>query len=132
MVADVDSPSPLPASLRWAAWMVLGEAAAVALVAAFLMYADLTATATDLGSAVALTVFVLAVAAVLALLGANLRRRRAWPRGPAIALQLMLLPIAYYMTVGGLAWLGVPIGALGLVVAGLLIAPATREGLGIR
>jgi hypothetical protein len=45
---------------------------------------------------------------------------------------MMLLPIGYSMIRGGLAWVGVPVLLLGLFGAGLLLAPATRESLGIR
>lgn len=123
---------PVPAALRWAVWLLLGEAAAVALIAGYLLYEDLTATAANTGQALALTGYAAIMAALLALVGVNLGRRRAWPRGLAIALQVMLVAIAYYMVRGGLGWLGLPIGALGLTVTGLLLTAATREALGIR
>jgi hypothetical protein len=44
----------------------------------------------------------------------------------------MLLPIGWFMVGGGLAWLGVPVFVLGLVGAGLLVAPTTREALGVK
>lgn len=123
---------PIPATLRWAVWLLLGEAAAVALIAGYLLYEDLTAAAADTGQALAVTGYALVIAALLAVAGVNLARRRAWPRGLAIALQLMLVAIAYYMVRGGLAWLGLPVAALGLTVAGLLLTTATRQALGIR
>src|SRR2546430_8879744 len=49
-----------------------------------------------------------AVAVLLGLLSVTLGRARAWARGPSIALELLLVPIGYYMTVGGTPWLGVP------------------------
>lgn len=138
MVARMTSPAlprfgeRIPATLRWAVWLVLAEATAVALVAGYLLYEDLTATSTDAGRALALTGYAAVMAAVLALLGVNLGRRRAWSRAPAIALQLITLPIAYYMIRGGLPWLGLPVGAIALTVTGLLLAPPTREALGVR
>jgi hypothetical protein len=48
-----------------------------------------------------------------------------------VALQLMLLPIGYYMTIGGLPWFGVPVGLVGLVVGGLLVMPSSARALGI-
>jgi hypothetical protein len=137
MVVRMTSPAlprlgePIPAALRWAVRLLLGEAAAVALIAGYLLYEDLTAEVTSLGQALAVTGYALVMAALLALAGINLARRRAWPRGLAVALQLMLVAIAYYMVRGGLAWLGLPVAALGLTVAGLLVSPATREALGI-
>jgi hypothetical protein len=61
-----------------------------------------------------------------------LHHRRGWARGPAIVLEMLFIPIGYYMTTGGLAWLGLPVMALGLVGAGLLLAPSTRTALGLK
>ena len=58
-------------------------------------------------------------------------RRRAGARAPAIVLQLMLLPIGYYMIQGGLGWLGVPLIILGVAVCGLLVSPPTTRALGV-
>lgn len=126
-----DSPA-LPASLRWAVGILLGEAAGVAVIAAILGYEDLTAEATDVRAALFVTLYAVAMAVVLALLGFNLAKRRAWPRGPAIALQLIMLLPAYNMIRGGLAWVGVPIAGLAVAVIVLLVTPAVREALGIR
>lgn len=123
--------SSLPATLKWAVWLLVGEAVAVGTLAGLLLYADLTATASDTARALAVTAYAVIMAGVLALLGLNLARRRKWPRAPAIAIQLLLLPIAYYLIKGGAAWLGIPVGALAITVTALLVTPATREALGI-
>jgi hypothetical protein len=122
----------LPSTLRWTVWLLRAEAVAVGMVAAFLVYESVTATATDLWSAILVTAFAAAAAAALWLLGAALANRRAGARAPAIVLQLMLLPIGYYMTTGGIGWLGVPLIAIGLLVAGLLVSPPTTRGLGLQ
>lgn len=127
MVSGVPS---LPWTMRWAVGLLFVEAAALGGLAAFLGYKDLTAT--NLRGALAFTIFVLLVAVVLALLGVNLVRRHRLARGPTIAFQLLLLPTGYYMITGGLAWLGLPVIAVALGIAGLLIAPASRDALGIR
>lgn len=120
-----------PGPLRWAVWLLRGEAVALGLLAAFLVYQDVTATATDLASALFVTGFAVGGAVVLWLLGAALSRRRSGARAPAIVLQLMLLPVGYYMVQGGLGWLGIPLIALGLLVAGLLVSPPTTRALGV-
>ncbi|NJC66695.1 hypothetical protein HC028_19600 [Planosporangium flavigriseum] len=112
--------------------MLLAQAVVVALIVAFLVYKDITARVVVLRDALIVTGFTVLVAVVLAALGWALSRRRAWARGPAVVMELMLLPIGWFMISGGLAWLGVPVLALGLVGAGLLVAPATREALGVR
>ncbi|MCW2640183.1 MAG: hypothetical protein JWP76_2489, partial [Dactylosporangium sp.] len=82
--------------------------------------------------AMIVTSFAVLIAVLLGVLALALTRRRAWARGPAVVLELMLLPIGWFMVSGGLAWLGVPVFLLGLLGAGLLVTPATREALGVR
>jgi hypothetical protein len=130
---DAGDPTPTgaPATLRWAVGLLAAQAVGVAAAAAFLGYEDVTAPATDRGSAAAVTGYVAVMAALLALLAWALWRRRGWARGPAVVLELLQVPIGYYMTVGGLAWLGLPVLLAAAVTAGLLVAPATRAALGV-
>jgi len=109
----------------------MAEAVGVAAIAVYLGYEDLTAEATSLRDALVLTGFAILVAAALGWLAVALYRRQSWARSPAIVLQLLFLPTAYYMISGGLAWLGVPIAVLGVVVITLLVGAATRDALGI-
>jgi hypothetical protein len=122
---------PAPAPLRWAIWLLIIEAVGLGVVGAFLVYEDLTAEATELGAALAVTAFAFAAAAALALLARALWQRRGGARGPAVALQLFLLPIGYYMIQGGVGWLGFPVIVLGLVGCGLLVTPSTTRALGL-
>ncbi|EEP71516.1 hypothetical protein MCAG_01843 [Micromonospora sp. ATCC 39149] len=120
-----------PTTLRWAVRLLRAEAAALGLVAVWLVWADLTATTTDLPSALLVTAFALGGAVALWALGGALDRHRAGARAPAIVLQLMLLPVGWYMIQGGLGWLGVPLMALGLGVSALLVSPPTTRALGL-
>ena len=52
----IDS-APFPVTLRWAVRLLWAEAAALGLIAMWLIWADLTATTTDLLSALLVTVF---------------------------------------------------------------------------
>ena len=79
-----------------------------------------------------LPAFPAGLAVLLALLGWQLVRLRSWARGPAIVLELLLAPLGYYMVIGGAAWLGIPAIVAGLACTGLLVAPASRQALGIR
>lgn len=130
-VTDGTATQRAPATLRWVVWLLILEAIGIGLVGAFLVYEDLTAEATDLGAALTVTVFAFASAVALALLARALWRRRAGARGPAVVLQLFLLPIGYYMIQGGLGWLGVPVIVAGLLGCGLLVAPDTTRALGL-
>lgn len=125
----IDS-GPVPATLHWAVRLLRAEAVALGLVAVWLIWSDLTAPAHDLVSALLVTAFALAGAAALWVLGGALARRRAGGRAPAIVLQLMLLPIGWYMIQGGLGWLGLPLMVLGLGVVGLLVSAPTNHALG--
>ncbi|WP_280835913.1 hypothetical protein [Micromonospora sp. A200] len=127
----IDS-GPVPDTLRWAVRLLRAEAVALALLAAWLIWADLTATKTDLVSALFVTGFAFAGAAALWALGAALARRRAGARAPAMVLQLMLLPVGWFMISGGLGWLGVPLMVLGVGVCALLVSPPTTRALGFR
>ncbi|MFF5175483.1 hypothetical protein ACFY3U_23040 [Micromonospora sp. NPDC000089] len=121
---------PVPDTLRWAVRLLRGEAVAVALLAAWLVWADLTARRTDLVSALFVTGFAVAGAVALWALGGALARRRAGARAPAIVLQLLLLPVGWFMISGGLGWLGVPLILLGVGVSALLVSPPTTRALG--
>ena len=123
--------TPMPPTLRWAVGLLAGEAVVVAALTGFVIYKDLTATVAVWRDAMIVTGFAATCAILLGLLAWMLARRRGWARGPAVVLQLMLLPVGWYMVSGGLAWLGVPVFLLGLVGAGLLVAPATRTALGV-
>ena len=126
----IDS-EPVPDTLRWAVRLLRGEAVALALLAAWLVWADLTAAKTDLVSALFVTGFAVAGAVALWALGGALARRRSGARAPAIVLQLMLLPVGWYMVQGGMGWLGVPLMLLGVGVCALLVSPPTTRALGV-
>ncbi|MEV0713962.1 hypothetical protein [Asanoa sp. NPDC050611] len=123
--------SPAPTTLRAAVWLLFAQAAGMVVLTAYLGYEVLTADATDITSALLLTVFAAFGAVALFLLGRALGHGRAGARGPAIVLQLMLCAVGYYMIQGGLAWLGVVLIALGLGLCALMIAPATSRALGV-
>ena len=121
-----------PTTLRWAVRLLGVEAAALAVVTLWLIYELATTTATRVRGAVLVTDYAGLMASLFALMGWALHHRRAWARGPAIGLEMLLIPIGYYMTMGGVAWLGLPVIAFGLVGAGMLLAPSTRATLGLK
>jgi len=125
-----EAPPREPATLRFAVWMLAGEAVALLPVLVFLLYEDLTGAADTPQGAVAVTLYAATFVVVLGGLAWALHRRRGWARGPGIVVQLLLIPIGYTMATSGLPALGVPVIVIGLVGAGALLAPATRQAVG--
>ena len=122
----------LPTPLRLAIALLFVEALGIGAVAVLFAYYGLTRKVASTGSAVSVVVFPAGLAVLLGLLGVTLARTRAWARGPSIALELLLVPLGYYMITGGTPWLGIPTIVVALACTGLLLAPATRDALGIR
>jgi hypothetical protein len=122
----------MPASLRWAVALLAAQGVGLAALAAYLLYEDVTAPPGDVRGALAVTLFAALMAGVLGLLAWALARRQGWARGAALVLQLLILPMGYYMVTGGAAWLGVPAIVIGLCEVAVLLAPTTRAALGGR
>jgi hypothetical protein len=116
-------------TLLWGVGALAVEAVGMAVGLAILLYADIAGQAGSVRGAVTVTVFAALLAAAFGGLAHSLWRRRRWARGPAIVLQLLLVPIGWGV-VGGLGWPGYVVMALGLVGAGALLAPTTRTALG--
>ncbi len=124
-----EAPPREPATLRVAVWMLAGEAVVFAGVLVFLLYEDVVGAAGTAKGAAAVTAYTALLAAVMGWLGWALHGRRAWARGPAVVVQLLLVLTGYTMTTNGLPAVGVPILVIGLVGGGTLLAPATRAAL---
>ncbi len=118
-------------TLKWAVWLLLIQATGLAFVTALLIYLNLTAEKTSVAMAWSSTVYVALLTAAFAFLAASLSRRKRWARGPAIVVELLQVPIGYTMITNGLPVLGVPVLLLGLLGAALLLAPSTRQELGL-
>jgi len=125
------SAPPTAPTLRWAVALLALEAAALAVVVGVLIYEDVATTPTSMRGAVLVTLYAVIMTAVFGGLAWALHRRQRWARGPAIVMQLLLVPIGFTMASGGAAWLGVPTILVGLAGAGTLLAPATRAALGM-
>lgn len=119
-------------TVEWATRLLFVEAAAVTAAALFLVYEDLTATGYNPQLAAFITGYTSAYAVAFIAAAIALAKRKRWSRGPALVLNLFLLPIGFFMILGGLWWLGVILMAYGLVVAVLLATPSTADALGIK
>ena len=103
--------------------LLILETAAAGVLAAFLVYQALVHEVTNVPDAVALTGFVVLVGAALA----GVAKARA--RAPAIVLQLLMVMTAVVIAGAGVVWLAVPLALLGILVATLLLTPATSGAL---
>ena len=130
--AGAPSADRTPGTLRWAVRLLLAEAAAFGSLAAYLVIMDVTARPTDLGVAIALTVFTALCALAVTAVARALARRSAAARAPAIVCQLMLIVIAYYLIRGGVWWIGVPVLLIAVVTGVLVVLPPTTQALGLR
>ena len=121
-----------PVVLRVARAIFLVETAAVLVYAGFLVYADTTEAADNRRRAILVTVYFGLYALAFVAVAWALLRGRSWSLGPAIALQLLLAAISYYMIQGGATLLGVLVLSLAVTGVVLLLAPASRQRLGRR
>jgi hypothetical protein len=105
---------------------VAGVVAAVAFVIRGLAGAD-QSTVSGFGNA---AWFAIVGGGVLAA-GWALWTGRRWGRGVAVFVQLLLLPVSWYIAVGSHQWLyGIPIAAVALVTLVLLFSPSALKWLG--
>jgi hypothetical protein len=125
------TPTAAPSTLRWAVLLLAAEAVAVAAVAVWAGVAAAGDAGQSTASRVATPAFALLLAVILGGLARALHRRYAGARGPAVVLQLLLVPIGWYTVGGGLPWLGVLELLAGIAGVILLLAPSTRAGLGV-
>lgn len=120
---------PSPVTLRIAIWLLAGEAAALGVLAVLLLISDLRGGATSQQGAIGVIGYVLVLAAAFGLLSWALHGRRAWARGPAIVLHMLMLPLGVALLSSG-NLLGVVAAVLSLSGCVVLLAPATRLAVG--
>lgn len=122
---------PSPVTVRQAAVVVLLEGVALVAVAVVLVVRHLAGAEDQpwLSGYGTAGWFVVMGSAVLAA-GWALWTGRRWGRGVAVFAQLLLLPVAWYMSVGSDQWLyGIPIAAVALVTLVLLFSPSALQWL---
>ena len=100
------------------------------MLAAVLLYGDLTEGADSQQGAIGVIAYVSVIAAVFAVLAWALSGRRAWARGPAIVLHMLLLPFGIASATGGQTLAGVIVLAASIAGMTVLLAPATRVAVG--
>jgi len=128
------SRGPLSVTLRGAVALLLLQSGALAGLLIIVVYVTLSENPGMVLDRTLLPFELLAIvlAAVLAALAWQLARRRAWARAPVIVLELLLLPVGYYLVQADSVWIGIPVIFAAAACIGLVIAPASRAELGIR
>ena len=130
VVTDTPTRTNAP-TLRWAVRLLAVEAVALTGLGIYVAWAALAKSSTSKQGAGALLALIIIGVLIVGGLSRALSNLKTWARGPAIVLELLLLPIGYTMISAGLAYVGIPVMLVGLFGAGLLLAPATRTALGL-
>jgi peptidoglycan/LPS O-acetylase OafA/YrhL len=120
---------PSPTIVRQAGVVVAVEGAALLVVAGVLVVRHLAGTTDPVWLSGYGTAgwFAIMGSGVLAA-GWALWTGRRWGRGIAVFANLLLLPVAYYMTIGSGQWgYGVPVAVVAIGALALLFSPSTLE-----
>lgn len=97
----------------------------------WLLWLSLTAAETAPGAGVAEALIAAGVAALLFYSARTLSRGQSGPRGIAVFLQLLLLPVGYHLAKAQLWPLAIAAWAVAVTMTVLLAVPSTRRSLDI-
>lgn len=117
-------------TLRWAVRVLWLHAFVMLAVFGVTIWAAFATKGVSIESVIATVAFFGALAAIFGGLAVALHQMRGWARGPAIVLEMLLIPIGY-MALSGVVAIGALVMLSGLVGAGMLLAPSTRGALGL-
>lgn len=128
MTAPVDPPPisiPPPSAVRLAAWVALGQAVLVVVVAAVVILARQDA---DLKWALATASYFVVLAVLIAAVGRGLLLGRRWARTPAIVIELIFALVGFYLAVpSGQVLPGVAMIVIGVAAVGMLLSKAAND-----
>ncbi|HEY5821933.1 MAG TPA: hypothetical protein VIT20_08150 [Propionibacteriaceae bacterium] len=116
--------TPKPTSLRVASTLLVVEALA-ALAFGVLEIGQIRSTRAVVG--VGVSVIMIGYGLLLLAMARGVIRGRRWSRGPAVATQLILLPIAWSFRQPPTTWVGLLIGAIAAAVLVGLLHPRSTE-----
>lgn len=121
----------LPITLKTVLVALVLEAAGLVTLGSFAIASSTTGQALVYGAGITEGVVAIILAALLIAFTTAMAKRRSWARNSTIFLQLMLLPIGYYMIKAGLWWWGGPVMLLGLATCLVLVSAPVRQTLGV-
>lgn len=111
--------------MRGAGLLVALQGLAALVVAAVLVVRGIAGADQRVANGLGTAVWFVLVGGVVLAAGRALVVGRRWGRGLAVVTQLLLLPVAWYLTVGShRPAVGIPVGIVALTVLGLLFSPA--------
>lgn len=128
--AEPEGSERAPATIRYAAGVVLVQAAALLVTAIALLVLAVTHSSQRLWAALAIAGFALLGALICYLCGRGLLALRPSARSPIVLLELLTLPVGYSLGIqSGRALVGVPVLISAAVVLALLFTPTARAAL---
>lgn len=114
-----------PTPVRSAGRIVAAQGAAALTVAVVLLVRGIAGADQRIVNGLGTAAWFVVVGAVVLAAGRALAVGKRWGRGLAVFTQLLLLPVAWYLTVGShRPAFGVPLGLSALAVLGMLFSPA--------
>lgn len=118
------TPPAAPIAVRRAGLIVALQGIAALIVAVVLVVRGIAGADQKMVNGLATAGWFVLVGAGVIAAGRALILGKRWGRGLAVITQLLLLPVAWYLTVGSRQpGFGIPLGAAALVVLGLLFSP---------
>lgn len=122
---------PAPSTVRVAGFIVAAQGLGALVIAAVLVVRAIAGADQRVVNGLATGVWFVLVGAVLAAAGRALVIGKRWGRGLAVFAQLLLLPVAWYLTVDSQQPVfGIPLGIVALTVLVLLFSPGALRWAG--
>lgn len=117
-------PGAAPSAVRAAGFLVAVQGVAALVMAVVLVVRGIAGADQHVVNGLGTAVFFVVVGAVVLAAGRALTLGKRWGRGLAVITQLLLLPVAWYLTVDShRPAFGIPAGVVALAVLGLLFSP---------
>ena len=117
--------TPAPSAVRGAGLIVALQGAAALVMAAVLVVRAIAGADQRVVNGLGTAVWFIVVGGVVLAAGRALALGKRWGRGLAVFAQLLLLPVAWYLTVGShQPVFGIPVGLVALTVLILLFSPS--------
>lgn len=125
-----DERDPVPDTVRYAAWVVFAQAAALVVITVVLLVLAFVHSSQRLWAALPIAGFALLGAVICYLCGRGLLALRPTARSPIVLLELLALPVGFSLGVqAGRPLAGIPVLVSALAVLALLFTPTARTAL---